>query len=311
MSFLVKNNLIKFSVAIIGAGPGGLTCAIYASRANLDVCFIDKGAPGGKMTKTFTIENWSGDEEVKGFELSLRMLNHAKKVGAKHIFGNVIKVRKENNHFLIYLEDGKIIQSKALVIATGMNNKIPDIPKIDYYENKGVSYCVICDASLYKGKPAAIIGGGDSAFEEAIYLSSVASEVYIFVRKNKPKAEIGLVKEVENIKNIKVLYQSEIVQLIGEKQLEEIKYKQNGEIKNLKINHLYPYIGSIPSNEFIKDFPIFDENGYILTNENMETSIPGLYAIGDIRQKQIRQIVTAASDGAICGKLLANKIKKH
>lgn len=308
----MKNNIIKNDVAIIGAGPAGLTCAIYASRANLDVCFIDKGAPGGKMTKTFQIENWSGDESVKGFELSLRMLNHAKKVGAKHVFGNVIKIesKSEFNHF-VYLENGQIIETKAIVIATGMENKKPlEIKGIEEFENKGVSYCVICDASLYKNKPAAIIGGGDSAFEEAIYLSSIASKVYIFIRKPEARAEKKLVEDAKNKKNIEILYNSQITELIGKNGLEAIKYKMNDkEDQTLEINHLYPYIGFLPSNEFIKSLPIFDENGFILTNEEMETKVPGIYAIGDIRKKQIRQIVTAANDGAIVGKNLANKIK--
>ncbi len=302
---------IKHDVTIIGAGPGGLTCAIYASRANLDVCFIDKGAPGGKMTKTFQIENWSGDEQVKGYELSLRMLNHAKKSGAKHIFGNVVKIetKGEFNH-LVYLENGKIIKTKAVVIATGMENKIPkEVKGIEFYENKGVSYCVICDASLYKGKPGAIIGGGDSAFEEALYLASIASKVYIFVRKPSARAEKKLIKEVESTKNIKVLYNSQVTELFGKNYLEGIKYTENGVEKSMKIEHLYPYIGYLPSNEFAKDLPIFDESGFIITNESMETSVPGIYAIGDIRKKQIRQIVTAANDGAIVGKNLANKIK--
>lgn len=311
----MKNNesFINFDVAIIGAGPGGLTCAIYASRGNLSVCFIDKGAPGGKMTKTFNIENWSGEKNIKGYELSQKMFDHALSLGAKHIFGNVIKVETKNEfeHY-IYLENKKIIKAKAVVIATGMDNKKPNIPNIEYYENKGLSYCVICDAPFYKNKPAAIIGGGDSAFEEAIYLSSIASKVYIFIRKDKPKAELRMVQEVENLKNVNIYYNSEIIELIGTEKLEKIKYVNNvtKKISELEINHLYPYIGSLPSNNFIKHLDIFDKDGFIITNEEMETKIPGVFAIGDIRKKQIRQIVTAAADGSIAGKLLTNKIKK-
>lgn len=310
MNSSLKNNIVEYDVAIIGAGPAGLTCAIYASRGNLNVCFIDKGAPGGKMTSTFRIENWSGEENIKGFELAKKMLNHAIKTGAKHVYGNVIKIEtiSEFEHF-VYLENGKIIKSKAIVIATGMTNKKPDIPKIDFFENKGVSYCVICDASFYKDKPAAIIGGGDSAFEEAMYLASIASKVYIFIRKDHAKAEKRMIEEIKKMKNVEILYNTEVVELFGDKALEKIKYIQNGEENFLEINHMYPYIGLNPSNGFIKDLDIFDEGGFIITDDNLKTKIDGIYAIGDIRKKTIRQIVTAASDGAIVGKNLINKIK--
>ncbi len=307
-----NNNVLEYDVSIIGAGPAGLTCAIYVLRGNLSACFIDKGAPGGKMTKTYSIENWTGEQKIHGADLSLKMLNHAKAVGAHHVFGNVIKIenKSEFEHYT-YLDDGIIIKSKAIVVATGMNNKIPkEIPRIEELEFKGISYCVVCDSPLYKNKPAAIIGGGDSAFEEALYLASVASKVYIFVRKSYAKAEKIMVDEIKKLKNVEILYNSEITELIGKDKLTKIKYIKDDKEYYLDIDHLYPYIGFIPSNEFIKELPIFDEIGFILTNKNMETIIPGLYAIGDIRHKNVRQIITAANDGAIAGKIITNKIKK-
>lgn len=299
-----------YDVIIIGSGPAGLTCAIYAARGNLNVCIVDKGAPGGKMTSTYQIENWSGEVNIKGYELSQKMLNHVKALGVKNIFGQVSQIEhhSEFEHYT-YLDNGKIIQSKAIVIATGMINKKPNIAHFESYEHKGVSYCVVCDASFYKGKPAAIIGGGDSAFDEAIYLASIASQVYIFVRKPEAKAESKLIEDVKKIKNIEVLYNAKIVELIGQDQLEQVRYIQNDKEYVKEINHLYPYIGFLPSNQFVHDQSIFDQNGFIKTNENMETEIPGLFAIGDIRPKSVRQIVTAAADGAIAGKVLTNKIK--
>lgn len=302
----------KYDVIIIGAGPGGLNCALYAARGGLKVIFIEKGAPGGKMTSTFKIENWIGDEEVKGFELSQRMLTHAKKMGAIHKFGLVEKI-KTNNEFdhEVNLANGETLKGKSIVIATGMENLKPNIEKIDEFENRGVSYCVICDGPFYKDKPAAIIGGGNSAFEEAIYLSSIASEVNIFVRDEVAIAEKMIVQKVDENKKINVFYKSSVSKLIGDNGLEAIEFVQDGQTHTKEIKHLYPYIGFKPLTSFAKDLDITDAKGFVITNESMETKVAGVYAIGDVRQKQIRQIITAASDGAIVGKILANKLTNN
>lgn len=301
----------KYDVAIIGGGPAGLTCAIYCVRAGLNVIFIEKGAPGGKMVSTYKVENWTGTKEIKGYELSQQMFNHAKDFGAIYKYGDVEHVEHVNEfEQKIKLLNGEIIKSKALVIASGVKEKIPhEIIGIDKFNNKGVSYCVICDSSFYKDKPAAIIGGGNSAFEEAIYLSSVASSVDIFVRSSNIRAEKVIQDKVKSIKNITIHLNASVKELIGEKKLELIRVKINDLEKEFKINHLYPYIGSIPIVEFAKHLDIFDDNGFIKTDENMETKISGIYAIGDVRKKTIRQIITAASDGAIAAKIIANKIK--
>lgn len=302
---------IDYDVAIIGGGPAGLTCAIYCVRAGLSVVFIEKGAPGGKMVSTYKIENWTGTQEIKGYELSQQMFEHAKNFGAKYKYGEVVKLKNisEFNN-IIYLKNGEQIKAKTVVIATGMKEKIPhEIKGINKFNNHGVSYCVICDASFYKGMPAAVIGSGNSAFEEAIYLSSIASSVDIFVRGDQIKAEKIISKQVEHITNIKVHLNSNVEELIGEKNLEKIIVNINGNKTEMNIKHLYPYIGSIPMVDFARELNIFDETGFIKTNDNMETNIPSIYAIGDVRKKEIRQIITAASDGAIAAKIISNKIK--
>ena len=309
----MNQQLNKYDVLIIGAGPAGLTCGIYCARANLKVAIIDKGAPGGKMTQTFNIENWIGDISVKGYELSQRMFQHAKHLGVETLYGEVVKVNTISEFDQeVYLNNDKVIHAKVVVIATGMKEKKPTtIIDFEKFENNGVSYCVTCDASFYKNLPAAIIGGGDSAFEEAIYLSSIASEVHIFIRKTHPKAEAGLVARVSKIENIKIHYASEILKLIGDQEgkLTSIEYVENDVQKVMNINHLYPYIGSQPSINFASHLDIFDSNNFIVVDESMETKVKGIYAIGDIRQKDVRQIITAASDGAIAGKKIANKLR--
>ncbi|MGL5732498.1 MAG: NAD(P)/FAD-dependent oxidoreductase [Metamycoplasmataceae bacterium] len=305
------SNQTLYDLIVIGSGPAGMNCALYAARANLKVLVIEKGAPGGKMTTTFRVENWIGDESITGARLSLRMLKHTKEAGVEHKYGDVVKIESISEFDKsVILQDNTILKSKSIVIATGTVNRIPEeIEGIREYENKGVSYCVICDGPFNKGKPAAIIGGGNSAIEESIYLSSIASEVNIFVKDDKLIAEKSIIEDVKKIKNIKIYFNSSVKKLLGDPTLQEIIVDINGKEEKMKINALFPYIGFLPVNSFASHLDIFDDRGFIITNENMETQEKGIYAVGDIRVKNIRQIVTAASDGAIAGKSLGNKIK--
>ncbi|MGL5204822.1 MAG: NAD(P)/FAD-dependent oxidoreductase [Metamycoplasmataceae bacterium] len=305
------NNEIFYDLIVIGSGPAGMNCALYAARANLKVLIVEKGAPGGKMTTTFRVENWIGDESITGARLSLRMLKHTKEAGVEHKYGDVVKIDSISEFDKsVILNDNVILKAKSIVIATGTINRIPEeIEGIREYENRGVSYCVICDGPFNKGKPAAIIGGGNSAIEESIYLSSIASEVNIFVKDDKLIAEKSIIEDVKKIKNIHIYFNSSVKKLIGESSLEEIIVNINGKEEKMKINALFPYIGFLPVNSFASHLDIFDSRGFIITNENMETNEKGIYAAGDVRVKNIRQIITAAADGAIAGKSLANKIK--
>lgn len=305
---------MAYDVIIIGAGPAGLACAIYASRGNLKTLFIDKGAPGGKITSTYKIENWPGDKSVAGYELAQRMFDHAKEFGAQYKFGNVIDVvsHSEFKHEVILQQTDQsqlIYQAKAVVIASGMVNRIPQSVKgIVEFENRGVSYCVICDGPFYKNMPAAIIGGGNSAFEEGIYLASIASEVHIFVREAQAIAEKITQDQVAKTANIKVYYNSEVLELQGQKGLEKIKARIGNETVEMPIKHLYPYIGFNPSTEFLKNLKLETKQGFLIVDQNLETNIKGIYAIGDVVNKTIRQIGTAVNDGTIVGKNLTNKI---
>ena len=304
-------NNSPYDLIIIGSGPAGMNCALYAARANLKVLIVEKGAPGGKMTVTFKVENWIGDESISGAKLALRMLNHTKKVGVEHKYGEVEKIESLSEFDKsVILKDKTVLKSKSIVIATGMINRIPDdIIGIREYENKGVSYCVVCDGPFNKNKPAAIVGGGNSALEESIYLSSIASEVNIFIKDSVSIADKVIIDDASKIKNINIYYNSFIVKLNGKPNLEEIIVNINGKESKMAINALFPYIGFIPVASFASHLDIFDEKGFIISDDNMETKEKGIYAIGDVKTKNVRQIVTATSDGAIVGKVLGNKIK--
>ncbi|VEU71222.1 NAD(P)/FAD-dependent oxidoreductase [Mycoplasmopsis glycophila] len=305
----------KWDTIIIGGGPAGLNAALYASRANLKVLFIEKGAPGGKLSTTSKVENWIGTPMIEGWQIALDFFEHAKKYGAVYKYGTVINVTSNDKYdFEVELASGEKLHSKTVLVATGMENRVPTfIKNIDRYMHAGVSFCAICDGPLYKGRPTLVLGAGNSAVEESIYLSSIATEVNLVIKDDFFTAEQRLVDELLKLPNVKVYKQSKILEIGGEGQLEwALIEDKDGQTSKIEVASFFPYIGMEPKAQFIEKLGVLDHKGFIQTNENMETKVPGLFAAGDIREKEIRQIVTAASDGSIAAKRItdiANTLK--
>ncbi|AWX42988.1 thioredoxin reductase [Metamycoplasma cloacale] len=301
----------SFDVIIIGAGPAGLTAALYLARNNAKVAFIESKMPGGKMAEQSKIENYPGYSFISGPEISIKMLSQAKENGAQFIYGKVIDFnwKEENKIFEIGLENKTdLIYAKAIIVATGMRNLIPlDVENIEFFNQRGVSYCAVCDGALYKGKPCAIIGGGNSAFEESAYLASMASEVHIFVRDGII-AEKKLVEDAKKHNNIFIHENSKILKLIGETEVQEIEANINGNIVKMNINCVFPYIGFRPNTEFLKNKIELNKAGFIVVDEHMETSMKNVFAAGDVIEKHVRQITTATGDGTIAAKSISNRI---
>ena len=300
----------KYDVLIIGAGPAGLTAAIYLARNNVNVALIEAKTPGGKISEQSKIENYPGFNSVSGAELSISMFSQARENGAKFIIGKVISIENKDELIkLIKLENGLLLESKYLIIATGMQNIIPkEVINIEKFNNKGVSYCVVCDGPLFKDKVCGIIGGGNSAFEEGNYLSSIAKEVHIFVR-DKIIAEQRLVDNVEKQDNIFVHKNAQVLKLNGTSSLDSADVNIEGNIVNIPIKGLFPYIGFKPAIDFIdQNLLKLNKKNFIVVDENMETNVPNIFAVGDIISKSIRQITTATSDGTIAAKIINNRI---
>lgn len=300
----------KYDVLIIGAGPAGLTAAIYLARNNVNVALIEAKTPGGKISEQSKIENYPGFNSVSGAELSISMFSQARENGTKFIIGKVISIENKDELIkLIKLENGLLLESKYLIIATGMQNIIPkEVIDIEKFNNKGVSYCVVCDGPLFKDKVCGIIGGGNSAFEEGNYLSSIAKEVHIFVR-DKIIAEQRLVDNVEKQDNIFIHRNAQVLKLNGTSSLDSADVNIEGNIVNIPIKGLFPYIGFKPAIDFIdKNLLKLDKKNFIVVDENMETNVPNIFAVGDIISKSIRQITTATSDGTIAAKIINNRI---
>lgn len=303
-----------FDVLIVGAGPAGLTAAIYASRANLSVCFIDKDAPGGKVVTTAFVENYPGYDNISGPDLSLKFFNQAKTLGAKFIFSEVTNINIEDDYKFTELSNGSIIRSKVVIIATGMvNRKIGCLNEIQMF-GKGVSYCAICDGAIYKNQHVAIIGSGLSAIEESLYMSDIASKVTLISNKDKFKVEND--KSTQHLfekENIEILYNTETLSFNGEDKLKSITLldKLTNKEYELEVAGAFIFIGFIPICPTVNNISILDPiSKFINVNHKMETMHPGIFAAGDIINKKVRQISTAVGDGTIAALSAADYISE-
>ena len=288
-----------FDSIIIGSGPAGMSAAIYGARNNLNIAIVESSAPGGQMINTSTIENYPGFKKIDGASLSLAMYEQVNELNVQYIFGNAIAIHK-NNYFEVQVDNQKY-QSKTVIVATGAKNRKLNIPGESKYVGKGISWCAICDGSFYKGKKVAVIGGGNSSLEEAIYLSSIASDVYIIHRRPEFRAEDGLVSKVKEIKNIHLVTNVDVVEFCGDDKLNgvKVKDKENQKDRVIEVSGCFEYIGMMPSSELLSGFDVVNEQGYVVVDENYETKVKGLFACGDVVNKKIRQIATAINDGAI------------
>ena len=290
-----------YDILIIGAGPGGMSAAIYGARANMSVAIIDKEAPGGKVLKTDAIENYPGFNSVNGADLASKMFEQVVNYGTEFIFGEVVKVNNFDDHKEVVMDSGEVYEAKTIIIATGNENKKMGLDREDYFYAKGLSYCAICDGALYKGKEMAVIGGGNSALQEALFLTNFAKKVYIIHRRDQFRGESTLVDRVKSNDKIELLLNYIPYSLNGDKHVTglTIQNKLDNSLKTLDVEIVFPFIGFEPKTDFVKHLGILDEQGYVLVDENMKTSLDGIYSVGDVNHKNLRQIVTACNDGAI------------
>ncbi|MFN3699211.1 MAG: thioredoxin-disulfide reductase [Dictyoglomus sp.] len=290
-------------VIILGGGPAGLTAGIYTGRNLWKTLIIERTMIGGNAALTEKIDNYPGfPEGITGEELVRRMESQAKKFGSKILESDVLSIKIEGIWKIVETSKG-IYKAPTLIIATGTRPKKLEVPGEEEFTGKGVSYCAVCDGAFFMGKKVAVVGGGDSAVEEAIYLTKFAEEVTIIHRRDTLRAEkINQQRAFSNPK-IKFLWNHIVKAIEGDKKVERLVLEdlKTHEIKIFPVDGVFIYIGLIPNTELFKGLLNLDPNGFIITDEKMHTSIPGIYAAGDVRGKILRQIVTAVSDGAIAG----------
>ncbi len=278
---------------IIGAGPAGMNAALYLKRAGIDVVLIEKEVPGGEMLKTNKIENYLGFESIDGGELALKMSKQIKDLGIKIMKDKVLKVTK-NDKFIVETEKEKL-EADYVIVATGRTPRKLGLRGEDVLTGRGISYCAVCDGAFYRGKEVAVIGGGDAALTEALYLSDLCAKVYVVVRHDLRANEV-LQSRVKAKENIIVLKNVNVSKLDFDERLSSIILDDG---KTLPVSGMFIAIGGMPQLNFLDDLDVMMKNGYIVTNDKMESSVKGLYAVGDVRYKDYYQIVTAVSDGAV------------
>ena len=290
-----------YDTIIIGAGPAGMTAALYAARSNLKVVLLERGIPGGQMNNTADIENYPGYANISGPELAEKMFEPLENLGVEHLFGLVEKIEDRGNFKEIITEDERF-EAKTVIIASGANHRHLGVPGEEDYNSRGVSYCAVCDGAFFRDEDLLVVGGGDSAVEEAIFLTRFAKSVTIVHRRDELRAQKVLQDRAFANEKIRFVWDSVVESIHGdERKVTGVTFKnvKTGELSQAEFGGIFIYVGLDPVSEFAADLGITDEAGWILTDHQMKTSVAGIYAVGDVRQKDLRQITTAVGDGAI------------
>ena len=301
-----------YDTIIIGAGPAGMTAALYAARSNLKVALIEGGLPGGQMNNTSDIENYPGYANISGPELAEKMFEPLENLGVEHLYGFVEAVEDHGDVKKVITDDEEF-ETRTVIVATGSKHRLLGVPGEEELNSRGVSYCAVCDGAFFRDQDLLVVGGGDSAVEEAIFLTQFAKTVTIVHRRDELRAQKVLQDRAFANEKINFIWDSVVKEIKGENRVESVV------IENVKTNQVtehafggvFIYVGLDPVSDFTKDLQIQDESGWIVTDDHMKTRVAGVFAVGDVRQKDLRQVTTAVGDGAIAGQEAYKYITEH
>lgn len=294
----------SYDVIVIGGGPGGYTAALYAARANLSTLVLEKFSPGGQMATTDIVENYPGFVDgINGFELGMQMKQGAERFGVKTKFSEVKSVDLNANPKTVTTKKA-VFEAKTVILATGAYPRELGLLNEGMLRGRGVSYCATCDGMFYKGKTVAIVGGGNTAVADAIFLAKICKKVYLVHRRDELRAAKTYMDALEKTENIEFIWSSEVVEIMAQEVVTGVKVKsrKDDSVREIACDGVFVAIGNVPNTELIKGQVELDEAGYVLADETTKTDIPGVFAVGDMRVKPLRQIVTAVADGAVAAK---------
>lgn len=290
-----------YDVIVIGGGPGGYTAALYAARANLSVLVLEKLTPGGQMGTTDMIDNYPGfPEGVNGFDLAMQMKQGAERFGAETKLSEVVSVELSGPVKQIHTQDGDY-QARTVVLASGANPRELGLPGERELRGRGVSYCATCDGMFYRGKTVAVVGGGNTAVSDVLYLSRLCEKVYLIHRRDELRASKVYLDPLGKAENVEFVWDSEVKELLHGDTVTgvRVKNKKTGETREIACDGVFVAVGQVPNTGLFKGQVDLDESGYVMAGETTKTNLPGVFAVGDLRKKPLRQVVTAASDGAV------------
>jgi thioredoxin reductase (NADPH) len=301
-----------YDLIIIGGGPGGLTAGIYAMRAALKTALIEMGVPGGQMNNSDSVENWPGDEHIAGAELAMKFSQHAQAYGLEIISHEAAELEPGLQYHTVKLANGDVLKAHAVILATGGNPRKLNVPGEDEYYGKGVSYCAVCDGFFFRDKIVLVVGGGDTAAEESLYLAKLAKKVYLVHRRDALRAGALLRQRVMAECKIEILWNSVVTEIKADENgvyAVDLKDTQSGESREIATEGVFIFIGFEPNNQLVPAGTKMNADGYVVADEKCQTNAPGIYVIGDLREKYARQIVISASDGCVAALAAAHYVE--
>ena len=301
-----------YDTIIIGAGPAGMTAALYAARSNLKVALIEGGLPGGQMNNTSDIENYPGYANISGPELAEKMFEPLENLGVEHLYGFVKNIEDHGDVKKVITDDEEF-ETRTVIVATGSKHRLLGVPGEEELNSRGVSYCAVCDGAFFRDQDLLVVGGGDSAVEEAIFLTQFAKSVTIVHRRDELRAQKVLQDRAFANEKIKFIWDSVVKEIKGESRVESVVIEnvKTGQVTEQAFGGVFIYVGLDPVSDFVQELQIRDQAGWIVTDDHMKTSVAGVFAVGDVRQKDLRQVTTAVGDGAIAGQEAYKYITEH
>ncbi len=302
----MKMNNKIYDCLIIGAGPAGLTAALYFGRAKADVAIIEKNAPGGKVITTSVVENYPGVLSISGTDLALNMLKQVNEFKIPFYYDEVVEITKDEI-FTVKL-NRETIYARFILNATGTVNRTLNVPGEMRYMSRGISFCAICDGMLYQNKDVLVVGGGNSAFEESLYLAKLCKHVYLIHRTDNYRASSILVDKVKETANITLIPHTVVKEFKGSQVLEKVVMDTLGKETELKVDGAFIYVGYLPATSFLKDFDVLNEQGFVVVDENYQTKVENLYAVGDCINHPVKQIATAVGDASAAANNIIKKL---